>query len=338
MEAVAHKPRIDIALKLSVAYSLVSSRAIENELVPLYDLPHASSVFFFHQGINDTYLITTGEAKFILRIYRTTWKTIDEVSAELNLILLLKEHGLPVSYPLHDKSGKFIQEIDCPEGIRLAVIFSHAPGEGLSGLNSQSAHLFGQYVGRLHNITENLKLDGLLTRYTVAEILTSSKRSLQLPINSAGDAYQKVENIFHRLQEKLSIENLEDVRSGICHGDLHHENICMEASSGKITLFDFDFCGHGYLIYDLGAFCRYERDNQDNKVNFLEGYKQVRPLNQKEKNALPYFEVLMRVFHLGARAINADGIRNPKWSKSDIEKTIFDIDVQLTKIINETSR
>jgi len=323
-------------LKLAVTYSLVSSAAIESEVVPLYDLPNGSRVFFIHQGINDTYLITAGKAKFILRIYRATWKTIDEVSSELDLILILKEHGLSVSYPLSDKSGKFIQKIDCPEGYRFAVIFSHATGEGLSGLNSQNAHLFGQYVGHLHKITENLKLDGLLSRYTVAEILTNTKKALQLFIKNTARPYQIIENIFLRLQEKLSRENLDNVRSGVCHGDLHHENVYLETSSGKFTLFDFDFCGHGYLIYDLGAFCRYERDNWDNRISFFEGYEQVRPLNQSEKNALPYFEVLMRLFHLGARAMNADGIKNPKWSESDIEKTIYDIDAQLTKIIAET--
>jgi Ser/Thr protein kinase RdoA (MazF antagonist) len=326
---------MDALLKFPVTYSLVSSKAIEDELIPLYNLPRSSKALFIHQGINDTYLITTFEAKFILRIYRTNWKTIDDVSAELNLLLLLNDKGISVSYPLPDKSGKLIQKIDCPEGIRFAVIFSHAPGEGLSSLNSQNANLLGQYVGRLHKITEGLKLEGISREYTVTEILTSTKKVLQLTMTSTGEAFERVENIFYQLEKKLSSELLRDVRSGICHGDLHHENIFLETSSGKITLFDFDFCGHGYLIYDLGCFCRYERSSQDNKINFFDGYEKVRPLNQTEKEILPYFEVLMRIFHLGARKMNADGIKNPKWLTSDIETTIYDIDGQLSKIINK---
>jgi Ser/Thr protein kinase RdoA (MazF antagonist) len=89
------------------------------------------------------------------------------------------------------------------------------------------------------------------------------------------------------------------------------------------------------LTYDLGCFSRYERNSPINKVSFLNGYEKVRPLNQIEKTLLPYFEVLMRVFHLGARAINADGVRNSKWLMSDMEETIRDIDMQLSKIINE---
>src|SRR5688500_15844633 len=126
---------METILKFPVTYSLVSSKAIEAELIPLYNLPRSSKVLFIHQGINDTYLITASEAKFILRIYRAHWKTIDEVSAELDLLLLLNNNGLSVSTPLPDKSGNLIQLIDCHEGIRFAVIFCHAPGEGISSLN-----------------------------------------------------------------------------------------------------------------------------------------------------------------------------------------------------------
>lgn len=326
---------MDALLKFPVTYSLVSSRAIEEEMIPLYNLPGASKTLFIHQGIHDTYLITSFEANFILRIYRANWKTKEEVSAELNLLLLLNENGLSVSYPLSDKSGKLIQNIDCPEGIRFAVIFYYAPGEALSSLNAQSANLFGQYMGRLHKITENLKVEGLSREYTVSGILTSTKNAFHVMMANSGETYEGFENIFYQLENRLSNELLKNVRSGICHGDIHHENIFLETSSKKITLFDFDFCGNGFLIYDLGCLFRYERNSQDNKVNFLEGYEKIRPLNPTEKNALPYFGVLMRVFHLGARARNADGIKNPKWLERDIEKTICDIDVQLSKIKSE---
>lgn len=323
---------MDTILKFPATYSLVSSKAIEAEMIPLYNMPRHSKVVFIHQGINDTYLITASGAKFILRIYRANWKTIDEVSAELDLLLLLNNNGLSVPTPLSDKSGNLIQLIDCPEGIRFAVIFCHAPGEGLYSLNSQNANLFGQYVGRLHKITENLKLEGLSREYTVTNILASTKKALQIIKDYTEEAYERSENIFYKLDKKFKGELLKDVRSGMCHGDLHYENIFLETSSGRITLFDFDFCGHGFLTYDLGCFCRYERDSQDNKIKFFEGYEKIRPLNQAEKESVPYFEVLMRVFHLGARGMNADGIKNPKWMRRDMENTICDIDVQLSKL------
>jgi Ser/Thr protein kinase RdoA (MazF antagonist) len=323
---------MDRTFKFPVTYSLVSSKAIEDELIPLYNLPRTSSVLFIHQGINDTYLISTSEGKYILRIYRANWKSLTDVTAELDLLLLLNDNGLPVSYPLPDKSGNFIQRIDCPEGIRFAVLFCHAPGGSLPSLNDQNADLFGQYVGRLHNITEDLKLSGLSREYTPVEILRNTKRALQLLVANNEEAYEIAQNLFHRLEEKLNGELLRSVRSGICHGDLHHQNIFWEVSTEKITLFDFDFCGHGYLTYDLGCFLRYERDSPGNIVNFLNGYEKVRPLNQSEKACLPYFEVLMRVFHLGARGMNADGLKNSKWLNSDMVNTICDIDMQLSKI------
>jgi Ser/Thr protein kinase RdoA (MazF antagonist) len=239
---------MEISLKLPVTYSLVSPLAIGEKLILLYKLPRPSTVIFVHQGINDTYLITTPQEKFILRIYRANWKTIDDVRAELDLLLRLSDHGLSVSYPLADKSGDFIQMIDCPEGIRFAVLFSHASGEGLTSLNSQTANLFGQYVGRLHNISESLELHGNSREYTRVAILDNTRRVLQKLLPTSGEVYERAENIFSQLGEKLIDQLLRDVRSGICHGDLHHENIFMEPSSGKITLFDFDFCCRNQAI------------------------------------------------------------------------------------------
>lgn len=126
------------------------------------------------------------------------------------------------------------------------------------------------------------------------------------------------------------------MQQGVCHGDLHYENIFFDAKNNKVTLFDFDFCGHGFLAYDLGCFLRYERNSPDNRSSFLEGYGKVRQLSRTEREALPYFEILMRLFHLGERGLNADGIKNPKWRDGDIENTIDDIEQQLSRTMEGT--
>lgn len=321
--------------KLPVTYSLVSSKAIEDELIPTYGFPATSKVLFIHQGINDTYLISTSERKYILRIYRANWKSVANITAELDLLLLLNQNHISVSYPLPDKTGGCIQRIDCPEGIRFAVVFSHALGEALSSLNSNDASIFGQYMGRLHNITEGLKVEGLSEKYTPAEILGNTKKSLQSLDGVTEEIYERAHNILYKLENKLTRELLKNIRTGICHGDPHHENIFLETSSGKITLFDFDFCGYGLLPYDLGCFSRYERNSTVNRLNFLNGYEKVRSLNEIEKACLPYFEVLMRIFHLGTKSLNADGVKNSKWLNSDIRNTIIEIDAQLSKIMNQ---
>lgn len=317
--------------KFPVTYSLVSPKALEKRVITLYNLPAKTQVIFLHQGINDSYLVDTLTDKFILRIYRTDWRTVDEIEGELELLSMLHKSGIAVSYPITDKKGKFIQQLDCPEGVRCAVIFTYALGQSTSSLNLQSAQLFGQYMAALHQKTEGLKIGRISREYTVAGILDNTSGVFQLMAHW-DKAYNRTENVYHQLKEKLNRDSLTEVRSGICHGDPHFENFFVDHSSGTITMFDFDFCGHGYLLYDLGSFCRYERNSKDNRDAFFKGYEQLIPLNETEKKLLPYFEVLMRVFHLGARLKNADGIRNAIWSKDDVIVTINNIDEQLSTI------
>ncbi len=91
-------------------------------------------------------------------------------------------------------------------------------------------------------------------------------------------------------------------------------------------MFDFDFAGNGCLLYDLGSFCFYERGREENIAAFLAGYARVMPLSPAELALVPCFTVLMRLFHLGARSQNADGLKNPLWPPGEIAAKIADIE------------
>jgi Ser/Thr protein kinase RdoA (MazF antagonist) len=134
------------------------------------------------------------------------------------------------------------------------------------------------------------------------------------------------------LERKLTGSVLANLRTGICHGDPHHENVFLETSSNTLTFFDFDFSGNGLLLYDLGSFSHYERDHPENIEAFLGGYESILPLNKLERYLLPDFSVLMRLFHLGARSTNADGVKNPIWFPEEITMKIDEIEKEVAGV------
>lgn len=318
-------------LKLPVEYALISSKALQKNLLPFYKFPGESIVILIHQGFHDTYLIKNQSANFILRIYKSGWKTFEQVNAELDLLLLLKTKGIAISYPLEDENRDLIHKIQSPEGERFAVIFSYASGQMVSSLNLDQATVFGKQLAEIHLVTANRKIQNLHRLYTVDNILESTLSSIRIVLSDNRNAYEKLEGVCMVLKNKLPESALSNLRAGICHGDPHHENVFIEPSSNKLTFFDFDFSGNGFLLYDLGCFSYYERNNQENIKAFLEGYESVVTLNKTERELLPEFRVLMRLFHLGARSRNADGVKNPLWFPEEIAKKIDEIekDVQL---------
>ena len=314
---------------MQVSYSLASPAYVKQRLIDCYELPINTEVVILHQGINDSYYVSTDQERYVLRIYRHQWKPMQDVAGELSFIRSLDDHQIAVAYPIADQEGNWIQSLDFPEGTRYMVLFSHAPGQPISRLESHTAGLYGESLARIHQVSEKLTIPGLSKNYEPAAVFASTRSSL---INRLGREYVWLDGLMpieRSLTSLLSDEVLITLTQGICHGDPHHENCYLETQSGVLTFFDFDFCGPGYLHYDLGSFFRYERDRPEIKDSFLEGYVRIRPMSEVQIKLIPYFEVLMRVFHLGARTAHEDGQAKPLWPEREIERTLREIGEQV---------
>ena len=57
------------------------------------------------RSMNDTYLVTTREATYILRAYRTRWRSLPEILYECDLVQFLGQQGIAVSIPVARRDG-----------------------------------------------------------------------------------------------------------------------------------------------------------------------------------------------------------------------------------------
>ena len=117
-------------------YSQLSSQAVLTLVAFHYDLPDPERCKFYVRGLHDNYLIVAENKKFILRIYRNSWRTEEEIGFELDLLLFLGDKAALVAYPLFTKKAELSFSIDSPEGRRSAALFhyadGHAPGNEIS--------------------------------------------------------------------------------------------------------------------------------------------------------------------------------------------------------------
>ncbi len=110
------------------------------------------------RGVGDTYLVESETNKFILRAYRCSHRSLPQITAEVELLIALKEGDLPVSYPIQALSGGFIQALNAVEGERYVVLFSYASGHSVSILNEKQLRELGYQMARFHNISSTIKL------------------------------------------------------------------------------------------------------------------------------------------------------------------------------------
>jgi Ser/Thr protein kinase RdoA (MazF antagonist) len=95
---------------------------------------------------------------------------------------------------------------------------------------------------------------------------------------------------------------------GFCHGDMHTGNAVL-ADDGQLYLLDFDACGFGWRVSDIGAYVvTYDWMGLDEAVqakrrqiitDFLAGYTAIRPVTEEEVKALDLFMAIRHFELLG---------------------------------------
>jgi Ser/Thr protein kinase RdoA (MazF antagonist) len=81
-------------------------------------------------GVNDTFKVSLSNGDtYFLRVYRSCWRSYNDVAYELDALNHLHRKGVSVAHPVPMKDGSFIQIINAPEGPRCIVLFTTAVGK-----------------------------------------------------------------------------------------------------------------------------------------------------------------------------------------------------------------
>ncbi|WPQ61077.1 phosphotransferase [Chitinophaga sancti] len=288
-------------------FPVVSSILSAQYLVPLfqvkYNLSRDTTCRLLKAGVNHSYLVTDGDNKYIFRIYCINWRTKKDIAEEIRLLNLLRAHAMPVTYPIADFDNDYVQLLHAPEGLRYGVLFSYAHGEKILQYPTALHYKMGATIARLHQVTENFKLDRV--DYTPAVMVVDSFERLKgyLPLET--EEMQWMQQAQDYLLKLYATIDHSRVRNGAVHMDLWFDN--MNIANDEFTIFDFDFCGNGMLCYDLAYYILQvhstERENtevcKEKVAAFLEGYSSITTISEEEKALIPAFGISMYFFYLG---------------------------------------
>ncbi|UUC44813.1 phosphotransferase [Flavobacterium cerinum] len=293
-----------------VTASTLSETALGNFIKEKYQLSEKFNCQLFRTGVNHTYFISDNETKFVFRVYCHQWRTKIEIEQELALLNLLRKNALSVSYPISDSNGNFIQEINAPEGIRYAVLFSFAKGEKMRFMSNETCFSIGFLMAKIHNVTESEKIDRV--NYDAELLLNESYNKIKPFFDEDLDEMKFLKAIGSKIAKRMNESDLLENKKGIVHLDIWYDNLSVN-NENEITIFDFDNCGNGLLILDVGYFCKQlffiesDKNEYESKVkSFLNGYQSIRNLSEKEIELIPEAGASIFVFYLGVQAQRFD--------------------------------
>ena len=245
----------------------------------------------------DTYRVWTNAGPYILRIYPGCRRTLAEINAELDLLAYLHMQGVPVSIPVVQRNGERLLTIQAPEGTRYAVLFTYAQGEPL-GEDLPAIRTYGETLARIHTLADTLPPTLARTPLDQAFLLDRPLEHLH-NLGQRSDDWAFLQRVADRIRPQITALPTTAPQFGYCHGDTGANNAHVDAE-GRVTLFDFDFCGLGWRAYDLATFLSGESTAVTDAL--LQGYQTVRLLTDEERAALPLFQIAQSIWMLGTRA------------------------------------
>ncbi len=286
------------------------------QLPVIYPLTAKLGVKALNYSENRIYLIQEmdSEIKYILRVHRPGYHTKEEFEGELLWMKEISEQTdiiLPGVY--QGINREYLQSISTKNGEAFTcILFSYLKGHTLGSLeeNERMVQLkqVGRILAKLHNQSQNRDDTAKIVRFSwdVEDLLGEKARwgdwrdysylkpeQKEIFADAERIILQRVKN-FGRTPEHF----------GLIHSDIHSTNLIIHED--KIQLIDFDDCGYGWYLYDIGcSLVKYPFIDGLTEA-ILEGYESVRPLTQEEKEALPTFLLLRRIVRFAWLAGHAD--------------------------------
>lgn len=287
-ELIEHKSRKETHVK--VTHSIISEDWIADYVIERYDLQKGTICKYLCQGLNDSYLLTAGTKKYIFRLYRRLWRTIEKISAEVDLLVQLEKHSAPIAGVVHDQHGKSIQSLECPEGKRYGILMHCAANTEREShcIITGNAYQYGKAMAKLHNAMKRCESPEGVTALNVDHLIWEPLTLAEQAFPDNNDELRHLRHFALPLAEQINSVGNHTSR-GLIHGDLTGGNACID-EDGNFVFFDFDCCGYGWIAYDLAVFLWSATLNGKDKIlwpELMSGYRSEADLKDQDLALVP---------------------------------------------------
>lgn len=285
-----------------VTNSTLSAKKLGEFIQQKYGLSDKTECSLFRTAMNHIYIVVAGNTKYIFRVYTFNWRTKIEIEEELKLLIHLKKNNASISYPIADNSNKYIQELNAPEGKRFGVLFSYAAGKKSAKFTSATSFSIGKTLAQVHTFTENFSLNR--ETYNNKVLLIDSVKRTREFLNKETDEILFLAKMASFIELEFNKIKDNQIRFGAIHLDVWFDNMHFD-NENKITFFDFDFCGNGWLCLDISYFLFQlfitnpnENDYNEKAISFIQGYETITKISDQEKQILPFACLAIMTYYI----------------------------------------
>jgi homoserine kinase type II len=276
---------------------------------------------------NSSYILKDDQSSYVLTVCDD--KELKAVSRMGELLLFLESHDVPCNRLVLTSNNELLSTLTVSKKIKPVMLKRHIQGRVIKKIDDTMLFQVGKEVARLNMIAS----PGYLPR--------NHPYGLQLFPSTVGlNIDAKYESWLSK--ETVYIDNhiVPGLPHGLIHGDLFYDNLLFDLAVNNSTAFkafiDFEEACNYYLVFELGmgilGCCTNDNTIDLNKARaFVNGYQQVRPLAQNEKESLQLF-VRYAAVATSYWRFNKYNIKEPNknlashhWQMVQVSKVVADI-------------
>lgn len=238
--------------------------------------------------------------RVVFRVYRAHRHGEAEIRSELDWAESLRTAGVvetPRLIPALD--GTRICSLEDDGEVRLVVAFEHMSGRELNATDDLVKWLgrVGAMSAALHLQSRTWRRPAAFTRKTLdianligpqafwgdwreASYMTDDRRAVLVRAAEV-------------MERQVRAYGCTSSNFGLIHADMHLANLLVDGE--RLGLIDFDDCGDGWFMFDFAASVSFTRSKSridDLKNAWVEGYRRVAPLPDRDVAMLPVFVML----------------------------------------------
>ena len=265
-------------------YTKLNQKDIQS-LADNYDLKIVEFSALDGGNANTSYILKTNQSSYVLTVCDD--KAFDEVFKMGHLLLLLEAHNVPCNRLISPMNSEILTTFATTDGVKPVMLKGYIEGEVVEQLDETMLSQVGRQVAKLNQISPP---DYLPTYHPYGRQLFS--RVVGLKIDT------KYESWLAKEIKYLELHIVDNLPRGLIHGDLFYDNLLFDPLSGMPggfkAIIDFEEACHYHLIFELGmgilGICVNDiRVDLVKARALVNGYQQVRPLAQIEKESLQLF-------------------------------------------------
>jgi homoserine kinase type II len=254
------------------------SEAEARALLEHYTLGELEGLAGIAQGIENTnYFLTTTTGEYVLTLFEHIPR--EDLPFYVGLMAHLAAAEVDCPVPMRRDDGELLTEVNG----KPAVIVSKLPGAPRAVPDAATCRIAGELLAQVH--VAGVSYDGALANWRGREWREAFAQKVAPRLSAPENALIEAENRYQGIHDDTVLPQ------GIIHGDYFHDNVLWDGDEAGVI--DFYFACDDVLLYDVAIavndWC-VQRDATLDTARvqaFLEGYEELRPLEEQERALWP---------------------------------------------------